>query len=133
MPTPSPTTTPPSASALHPGNHLLSLPYGKSSAPLGVEFVPMGFTPEGEVLRVYVNANDEQAFCLEDFAAFFCGGKPLVIGPMEFVAIFKHDAQGGVVLPFEPRHADRCLGLGHESAFLLNKAGKASSSNASTN
>lgn len=78
---------------------------GVGASTVGVEFQPLGFAPFGEIVRVQVNADYAPAFCLESFAASFGGGQPLIVGPMEFVAILKHGAQPDVVLALEPDHA----------------------------
>lgn len=81
---------------------------GVSVSAIGVELMPLGFAPFGEIVRVNVNADHAPAFCLKTFAADFGCGQPLIVGPMEFVTVLKHEQQPSPVLSPVPDHAG-CL------------------------
>lgn len=98
---------------LRAGENLVSDVGGVGASAVGVELLPMGFAPLGEIVRVKVNADHAATFCLERFAADFCSGQPLIVGPMEFVTILKHFSQPVEVLPLEPHHASGLNALGH--------------------
>jgi len=65
----------------------------------------LGFAPLGELLRVKVYTEDLASFCLERFAAGFGCLQPLIVGPMEFVAVLAHGAKDRECLAREPRES----------------------------
>lgn len=69
------------------GDHFVGDPSGVGVSAVGVEILPLGFAPYGEIVRVNVNADHAHAFCLQSFATKFSGGQPLIVGPMEFVTV----------------------------------------------
>lgn len=73
---------------------------------VGVEFHPLGLTPFGELVRVYVHANNPDAFCLKSFAALFSSHPPLIVGAMQFVTILEHNFEPEKVLGLIPGHAN---------------------------
>ncbi len=101
---------------LHASEHLVGDKCGIGVSTVGVEFLPLGFAPHGEIVRVNVNADHAHAFCLETFAAGFGRGKPLIVGPMEFVTVFEHGAEPLEVLSLEPNHAGGLNTLGHHES-----------------
>jgi len=72
----------------------------------GIEFHPVGFAPFGELVRVNVYAHDPMALGFELLASALCGGKPLLVGPMEFVAVLEQGAKPVEVLGLVPSHTD---------------------------
>jgi hypothetical protein len=96
------------------GDDLVRDPRRELLTTAGVEFQPLGFAPRGEIVLVEVRPNDESAFDFLAFATDFCGHEPLVVGPMQFVAVLEHHAQrveGGAIA--KPGHSDRGDGLIH--------------------
>lgn len=79
---------------------------GEGIASFSIELQPLGFAPFGELVRVKVYADHPDAAGFERLAALFCGQQPLLIGPMEFVAILKQGAQAGEIPGGVPDHPD---------------------------
>jgi hypothetical protein len=77
---------------------------GESGASVGIELLPICSTPAGKLVRVNVYTDDASAATLKFVAALFGINEPLLIGPMEFVAILKHGPQPNEVFGREPDH-----------------------------
>lgn len=107
---------------LNPSENLVGDPGGVSVSAIGVELLPLGFAPFGEIVRVNVNADHAHAFCLKTFAANFGCRQPLIVGPMEFVAVLEHGSKPVEVLTLEPHHAGGLNRLGHMGAPLVGNA-----------
>lgn len=69
----------------------------------GVELQPLGFAPFGEIVRVQIHTENPDALCLESLAVPLGRGKPLIVGPMEYVTVFEHGAKNGEGFTSEPR------------------------------
>ena len=95
------------------GNHLISDPTGVFVPSVGVDFHPLGFTPFGELIRVYVYTENPDVFCLKTFARLLSSHEPLIVGRMEFVTILEYGTKPDEVLALIPRNTD-CLNLHDE-------------------
>ena len=56
----------------------------------GIEFHPVCLTPFGELVRVNVYTDDANTLGLEFLSSCLGGGKPLMVSPVEFVAVLEH-------------------------------------------
>lgn len=74
------------------------------SACVGIEIQALGFAPFGEIVRVYINANDADASAFQLLLASKSGLQPLRVGAVEFVAILEHGSEFDEVLGLEPSH-----------------------------
>jgi hypothetical protein len=82
----------------------VSRPTGERITTLAIEIVPVFSTPHGELVRVYVDGDNVDTLGFEATAASLGLGKPLVIGPREFVTVLKQPDQPGVIAAPEPNH-----------------------------
>lgn len=94
--------------------HLSGIEAGEFLPCVGVDFEPLGSTPFGKLVRVYVHANYPATFCLKSFASLLSSHEPLIVGDMEFVTILEHGAKTDEVLGFVPGHTDN-LNLHNEN------------------
>ena len=111
-----------SAWRLDTGENLVGNPVGVGASTVSVEIFPVGFAPNGEIVRVKVNADHAHAFCLKTFAADFGSGQPLVVGPMEFLTVLEHGAKPVEVLALEPHHGGGTDGLSHAGTPFVDGA-----------
>jgi len=81
-------------------------PVGESHTTLGVEVMPVCGTPRGECIRVNFCTNHPGALGHYALACLLGCGVPLVIGPMEFIAVREHCPEPGEIVPAEPGYTD---------------------------
>ena len=87
-------------------NDLVGHETGELVPCFGVEFHPVGHAPFGEIVRVNVYAHHPDPIGFQALAASFSGGQPLMVGPMEFLAVLKHPQEPVKVLGPVPGHTD---------------------------
>lgn len=64
-------------------------PIGKGPATGGIELLPLGMTPRGELVRVNISTDYPEAFDLLKLSKALGGCEPLIVGPMEFVTVIE--------------------------------------------
>ena len=104
------------------GEHLVGDQICVFGATLGIDTLPVGSTPSGESVRVYVYTDNPDTFCLVGLAAYLGIPEPLIKGAMEFVTVLKHGQQPGEVLALVPSHSDGLNLLTHEFPRVVETA-----------
>lgn len=77
---------------------------GVSLACFGIDVMPLGSTPLGELVKVNINFDYADALSAEALITSISIDKPLRIGDGQFVTIFKQSAQPVVAFSAEPSH-----------------------------
>ena len=104
------------------GEHLVGDQVCVFGATLGIDTMPVGSTPGGESVRVYVYTDNPHALSLQALAAFLCIPQPLVEAAMQDVSVLKYCAQSLKVLALVPSHADGLNLLAHVNTPCIDES-----------